>query len=183
MVKRFNHLRPSAETRQRMQYNDYHYWVLAEIIAKLSGMTVIDYAQKHILDPLNMTSTTWNHTEAAETGHIPRGYQREGRDLKHCREIHRQKGRFDISCHGRSTEIEWFIEGDGLFHAGPAGMTASFRDMVCTGTSAPGDGHHAADDAKARMAARATIAADPTPRPGRHHAPISDPCLRPSHPL
>lgn len=113
-----------------MQYNDIHYWVLAEVAHHLSGQPVPEFVQQHIFDPLEMRATTFNHTLAAETGNLAGTYERTGIDLAKCQEGWKARDALDRSCYGYPVETECFIEGDGIEFAGPAGIVASQADMV-----------------------------------------------------
>lgn len=131
MVEQLGHLRPSTELRQTMQYNDYHYWVLAEIVVQLSGRSVPNYVQEHLLDPLGMTSTTFNTTAAeAKPGRSVGSFERFGMNSVECRRVWSQDNKLDRSCYGYPAATEWFVEGDGLWYTGPAGVVISYSDMV-----------------------------------------------------
>jgi CubicO group peptidase (beta-lactamase class C family) len=132
IIKRLRHLKPSTELRQVMQYNNYHYWVLAQIIPRLTNYSYIDYVKTHILDPLNMTSSTYNHTLAKGTGRRAQPYVREGKDALKCRTVWSEHKKLDRSCYGHPFASAWFTKGgDGTFIAGPGGLVSSANDMVC----------------------------------------------------
>jgi CubicO group peptidase (beta-lactamase class C family) len=115
-----------------MQYNNYHYWVLAQIIPRLTNYSYIDYVKTHILDPLNMTSSTYNHTLAKGTGRRAQPYVREGKDALKCRTVWSEHKKLDRSCYGHPFASAWFTKGgDGTFIAGPGGLVSSANDMVC----------------------------------------------------
>jgi CubicO group peptidase (beta-lactamase class C family) len=113
-----------------MQYNNIHYWVIAEIVAHLTKGTYPEYVKHHILDPLGMTST-YNHTEAGETGRRAESFVRAELNSTRCYEVWEQDDRLDRSCYGQPFPTSWFAKGNGLFVAGPGGLVASANDMVC----------------------------------------------------
>ena len=123
MVERLRYLRPSTEIRQTMQYSDYGYWVLAEVMVRLTRQPVPSFVQTHLLDPLNMTTTKFNHTEAKETGNLAGGYGRVGIDRRECGRIWKEQGKADCSCYGRPLATEWFVKGDGMW-------TSRYCDLV-----------------------------------------------------
>jgi CubicO group peptidase (beta-lactamase class C family) len=51
-----------------MQYNNIHYWIIAEIVAHITKGSYTDFVKVNILDPVGLSSSTYNHTEAKETG-------------------------------------------------------------------------------------------------------------------
>lgn len=114
-----------------MQYNNYHYWVLAQIVPRITDFTYIEYVKTHILDPLDMKSSTYNHTVAESTGRRARSYVREGKDALRCREAWSKHKKLDRSCYGYPFATTWFTKGsDGTFIAGPGGLVSSTNDMV-----------------------------------------------------
>lgn len=123
-------LKPSTELRQVMQYNNYHYWVLAQIIPRLTNYTYIDFVKTHILDPLSMSASTYNHTLAESTGRRAQSYVREGKDGQKCRLAWSEREELDRSCYGYPFASSWFTKGDGTFIAGPGGLVSSANDMV-----------------------------------------------------
>jgi CubicO group peptidase (beta-lactamase class C family) len=129
-ISRLRYLKPSTEIRQVMQYNNYHYTVLAQIIPRLTGMAFIDYVQAHILDPLDMTSSTYNHTVAESTGRRAESYVRKGKDGRRCRQSWVKQNKLDRSCYGQPFATSWFTKGDGTYNAGPGGLVSSANDMV-----------------------------------------------------
>jgi len=112
-----------------MQYNNIHYWVIAEIIAHLTDVTYPHYVQQHILDPLDMTAI-YNHTQAGETGRRSESFVRADLNSTRCAEVWEKKDKLDRSCYGQPFPTSWFSKGDGLFIAGPGGLVASANDMV-----------------------------------------------------
>jgi CubicO group peptidase (beta-lactamase class C family) len=130
IISQLKHLKPSTEIRQVMQYNNYHYWVLAQMIPRLTSLSYIDFVQTHFLDPLDMASSTYNHTAAESTGRRAKSYVREGKDGKQCREAWSKHDQLSRSCYGHPFATTWFTKGDGTFIAGPGGLVSSANDMV-----------------------------------------------------
>ena len=111
-----------------MQMNDRHYWVLAEIVKRLSNVSIVDFAFEHLFGPLNMTTTTVNHTAAAMTSNLAGSYVRQGINPTKCQASWDDAGRMNRSCFGYPVATEWFVEGPGLFIPGP--IISSCTDMV-----------------------------------------------------
>lgn len=115
-----------------MQMNDRHYWVLAEVLKRLTSRSVVDLVYEQF-DHLNMTATTVNHTAAALYGELAGNYVRQGIDSSNCATIWHIAGKMDRSCYGYPVATEWFVEGPGLFIPGP--IISSFADMVSPSVS------------------------------------------------
>jgi CubicO group peptidase (beta-lactamase class C family) len=113
-----------------MQYNNIHYWVIGKIVAHLSKGTYVDFVQSHILDPLGMSNTYYNHILAEETGHRATSFVRADVASKRCYEVLSDQ-KIDKNCYGRPAAISWFAKGDGLFIAPVGGLVSSTQDMVC----------------------------------------------------
>lgn len=128
MIHQLRYLRSSTEIRQTFQMNDRHYWVLAEIVKRLSSTPIVEFVHKHIFDPLNMTTTTVNHTAAAKTGNLTGSYVRQGINPSKCRAAWHVTGQMDRSCIGVPVATEWFVDGAGQSVPGP--IISSFTDMV-----------------------------------------------------
>lgn len=113
-----------------MQYNNLHYWIIAEIVAHVTNGTYPDFVKTRVLDPIGMTSSTYNHTQAGETGHRAGPFVRAGQNATRCAEVWAEQDKLDRACFGQPFEIPWFFEGDGLFLAGPGGLLSSASDLV-----------------------------------------------------
>lgn len=111
-----------------MQTNDRHYWVLAEIVKRLSGIPIVDFIHEHLFGPLNMTTTMVNHTAAAATGQMAVSYIRQGINPSKCAAAWHGDGKMNRSCYGFPVATEEFVEGAGLYIPGP--IVSSFTDMV-----------------------------------------------------
>ena len=114
-----------------MQFNKHHYWVLTEVVQQLTSSSLPKFVQTHILDPLNMTSTTYNRTEAVKAGKTAGAFEREGLSFHKCKKAWEQTGRLSRACYGHAVPVEWYVRGDGWFVNGPAGIVSSIDDMVC----------------------------------------------------
>jgi len=57
----FNNLQIAAPFREKAIYSNWGYTVAAEVIEKLSGMSLGDYVNDKIFEPLNMSNSTLNH--------------------------------------------------------------------------------------------------------------------------
>ena len=112
-----------------MQYSNIHYWVIGKIVEHLSKTSYVDYIQTHILDPLGMSSSYYNHKVAQDTGHRAEPFVRANRNPKKCKVSSVKE--MDMSCHGRPFATSWFAKGDGLFVAPVGGLVSSAEDMVC----------------------------------------------------
>lgn len=126
------YLRPSTEIREQFQYDDHHYWVLAEIVRQLSGVSFTDYVQEHILNPLQMSATTFNDSAVEASDNRADHFFRMAFDNIKCRETWDRTHEVDPVCVGQLQPIKWFLESEPQrdFFAGPAGMASTFRDMV-----------------------------------------------------
>ncbi len=56
-VKRLRHLRPSAGFRERYQYNNLMYYVMAHVVERVSGQRWEDFVRERIFEPLGMTAS------------------------------------------------------------------------------------------------------------------------------
>lgn len=131
IIARMRYLRPSCELREHWQYNNQHYVALSHMVAVHSGMPFHEYVQKHILNPLDMSSTTYNATIAKETGHRVDGFARAGLNSTLCKEGYRGIHKpLPKSCVGQQKGFGWWTETDAINEAGPGGITTSGIDMV-----------------------------------------------------
>ncbi|WVQ92970.1 hypothetical protein IAU59_000032 [Kwoniella sp. CBS 9459] len=132
VVGNLRHLRPSTEFRQAWQYNNLHYVTLAAVVEKLSGLSLPDFAQRHIFDPLNMTSTTYNATVAAMSGKRSDSFQRMGMNLTACMDDLESGSRVNgKQCLGDQGSFGWWAkENDDPSGAGPGGIITSAIDMA-----------------------------------------------------
>lgn len=128
-IRNMRYLRPSAELRDTFQYNNAHYVALSHLIPTLTGTPFIDYVQEHFFNPLNMTSTTYDHKKAAATGHRTDGFTHRHVNITQCAAKSTVAKR-DASCHGEPAPFGWYTYGDGIDIAGAGGVVSSLRDVT-----------------------------------------------------
>jgi len=119
-----------------MQYNNFHYFIIAEIVAHITKEPYPVYVKSHILDPVGMTSSTYNHTQASTTGHLSGSFVRADKNATRCAEMWAKHDKLDRSCYGQPFETSFFTRGNGLFIAGPGGLVSSAKDVVRVQSSA-----------------------------------------------
>lgn len=85
------------------------YIVASQIISTYAGMPYTQFVKERIWDPLNMTSTTFNDTEAAESGLLSENWTSTGRRIPF-----------------------WFPSSNLALAAAPAGVITNMIDMVCS---------------------------------------------------
>nr|XP_018259445.1 uncharacterized protein I303_08374 [Kwoniella dejecticola CBS 10117]OBR81603.1 hypothetical protein I303_08374 [Kwoniella dejecticola CBS 10117] len=112
LIAGMRHLKASTEMRRDFQYNNHHYITMGLIIERVSGLTLPEYVQQHIFDPVGLKSATYNSTHAAVSGH-----RSDGAD------------QLDSRCLGVQGCLDWWTETDGLFEAGAGGILLSAIDM------------------------------------------------------
>ncbi|KAJ7635884.1 beta-lactamase/transpeptidase-like protein, partial [Mycena rosella] len=78
LIKRLRYLKPSASFRDDLQYNNLMYAVLSYLPTALlpDKPPFARYVKEHILDPLQMNSTTYSFTAANATGRMADGFSR-----------------------------------------------------------------------------------------------------------
>lgn len=150
-VRNMRNLRPNAEVRETFQYQNGHYVSLAHMVPTLTNIPFIEYVRTHFFGPLGMNSTTYNHTEAAATGHRTDGHTHTDVNMtdcvaqakaiddlkKHGKHKHRKggkgrkrKGKRPAACHGQIAPFGWWMSTDGISNAGPGGVVSSARDVA-----------------------------------------------------
>ncbi|OCF32472.1 hypothetical protein I316_05899 [Kwoniella heveanensis BCC8398] len=131
VVANLRHLRPSTEFRQAWQYNNLHYVTLAAIVEQLSGLALPEFAQRYLLDPLDMTSTTYDASVAESSGKRSDGFQRMGMNLTACiDDLARGVEVNGKQCLGEQGSFGWWNKGDDPSGAGPGGIITSAADMT-----------------------------------------------------
>lgn len=73
LLAKMAHLKPSAELRQVMQYNNMHYSVLAHVVSKITGTAFGEWVEKNIFEKLGMGATSYNHTQTMADGFALKG--------------------------------------------------------------------------------------------------------------
>ncbi|KAJ7914440.1 beta-lactamase/transpeptidase-like protein [Mycena leptocephala] len=77
-IRRLRHLKPSTGFRELWQYNNHMYTLLSYFPPLLVGIPFETYVNDFILQPLNMSSTTYFSKTAAESGYLADGMGRDG---------------------------------------------------------------------------------------------------------
>jgi CubicO group peptidase (beta-lactamase class C family) len=131
LISNMQYLKPSSEPRQRWQYNNQHYILLSHIVTVVTGTPYPEWVKQNIFLPLNMTSTTFNATEAWTSGHSTDAYVRDGRNATKCAEVFNgtHKG-IEHVCLGRAVSIGQWGDGNFLFLAGAGGVVSTAHDLV-----------------------------------------------------
>lgn len=75
VLRRLKYLEPIAELRTRYIYNNHMYTVLSEVVASVSGKPYQQYVAEHILQPLEMRSTTARPAELPADRIAPRHWR------------------------------------------------------------------------------------------------------------
>ncbi|VDC03880.1 unnamed protein product [Peniophora sp. CBMAI 1063] len=78
MVSRLRYLRPAFEIRERYHYNNIMFMTAQHIVTTYAG-SFTDFVRDRIFLPLNMTSTTYSYSEAAESGKTTQNWGENGR--------------------------------------------------------------------------------------------------------
>ncbi|WWC72853.1 uncharacterized protein I206_106817 [Kwoniella pini CBS 10737] len=130
IVAKMRYLKPSTELRRNLQYNNNHYVALGLLVERVSGLTLPEYVQKHIYDPIGMSTATYNSTQAAKSGHRSDGFMNSVPNLGICKQnLEDSLERMDEKCLGIHGNLNWWTDGDGLEEAGPGGILLSANDM------------------------------------------------------
>jgi CubicO group peptidase (beta-lactamase class C family) len=97
---------------------------------RLYGIPFTRYVKAHILDPLDMSDTTYDPEVAARTGRRADGFVRVGRDL----EAFAKDDKRDVAspeCQGVTMNIGFWTESKETI-AAQSGIISSPRDIVST---------------------------------------------------
>ncbi len=70
----------STATGSAFEYSNFGYAILGRIVANVSGMPYVDYVNRKILAPLDMTSTWWDARDIP-AGRLATGYRRQDANL------------------------------------------------------------------------------------------------------
>ncbi|KAI0346460.1 beta-lactamase transpeptidase-like protein [Trametopsis cervina] len=81
VIHRMRHLRPTFELRERFQYNNMMYMLVSHVVTLYSGMSFPDFVKSRIWSPLNLTSSTYNITEAFASGLLSQSWTKDGRRI------------------------------------------------------------------------------------------------------
>jgi CubicO group peptidase (beta-lactamase class C family) len=128
----------SAEIREVYQSNNLHYIMIDSIVAATTGVPFVDYVKEHILDPVGLKDTMYNHTAAAETGRRTHTFAHVGVNKTECAlRSHFGNDLFlHKSCRGSIHSYGWWTPTDGIAEAGCGGLVSSIQDVV---SRSPGD--------------------------------------------
>ncbi|KAF8626617.1 hypothetical protein AX15_004784 [Amanita polypyramis BW_CC] len=81
MIVTLRSLRPSAEFREKYQYNNLMYETLSYLPHVLLGQSLESYVAQHLFGPLNMSASTYSVAKAEAAGNLAHGFQWSMRDL------------------------------------------------------------------------------------------------------
>jgi CubicO group peptidase (beta-lactamase class C family) len=106
LIHNLRHLEPSAEFRERFQYNNLMFMTAGYVVEHVSGKTWEAFTQEHLLDPLGMTRANFSVEEMA-------------RDPNHALPFEQEDGKNER------------VPYRGIDAVGPAGsINASAREMA-----------------------------------------------------
>ena len=126
VMLRMRDLRPAFELRAHWSYNNLvinflyflnrspnipnlqMYMLGSHLVTRYSGTPYTEYVRERIFSPLNMTSTTYRPSEAAESGKATENWTGMGRRIPW-----------------------WFTDDQVELIAGPGGVISNVPDMVC----------------------------------------------------
>ncbi|WWC95629.1 hypothetical protein V866_002494 [Kwoniella sp. B9012] len=135
VISRMNYLRPSTPFRHDGQYQSLHYIVMDKVVSTLTGTSFVDFVKTHIFDPIGMTHTYHNHTQAVESGlKIADGFVHEDVDIAGCTaasEAYIKHGGNAslIPCAGELKSIGWWDRTDGVNIATTGSAITNSQDM------------------------------------------------------
>ena len=115
VVKRVRSLPLSAEIRQAWQYSNDHYIILGHIVSVLTGQPLHEFIGRHVLQPLGMHDSLYNHTEARSTGRFTDSF------------FHLNRSTGGI---GKAEAVEQYFPGTRLNLAAAGGLVSSSRDVA-----------------------------------------------------
>ncbi|KAJ7873502.1 beta-lactamase/transpeptidase-like protein [Mycena olivaceomarginata] len=81
LVLRMRHLRAAYEFRQLLEYNNQMFVTGSYVVAKLSGMAYRDFVEKHIMLPLNMSSSTMHPDRVSKSDRFSQTWTPSGRRI------------------------------------------------------------------------------------------------------
>jgi CubicO group peptidase (beta-lactamase class C family) len=132
IIKNLRNLKPSAEFRHAWQYNNMMYTTASYLPELFANMSIMEYTQEHILDPLRMTSTFYDVKKARDTGHLSDGFYCDGLDMRACYEdmvpklanaTEGQDVAINPLCLGKQEAIGWWLQpGEEAGIAGAGGI-------------------------------------------------------------
>ncbi|KAF7428064.1 hypothetical protein PC9H_007283 [Pleurotus ostreatus] len=120
-IKKYRHLKPSAELREAFQYNNNMYALLSYLPTVLlpSSPSLARYVKAKIFDPLDMSATTYSYQIAAQSGNLAEGFARQG-----------MKSAFDAGTPQALPYWDPHSTEDGDLIAGAGGIISNAVDMA-----------------------------------------------------
>ncbi|KAI0689020.1 beta-lactamase/transpeptidase-like protein [Cytidiella melzeri] len=106
IIRRQRYQRTAFELRQRYHYVNQLYMLGAHVISIYSGMDYTIFVKSRILEPLNMTYTTFYESEASKDGLLTQSWTATGRRIPY-----------------------WFSDSAVPLAAGPMGLISNLIDM------------------------------------------------------
>ncbi|WVW85468.1 hypothetical protein I302_107506 [Kwoniella bestiolae CBS 10118] len=127
LLNMMSHLPPSSHFRNKWQYNNDNYLILAHIVSVLSRQPFTDFLQYNFLEPLGMTSALFDPIEAKWTGKRSDAILRIGKGMEIVSS--NSDGR-QIKLQGQKRNIDWWTKGKGESMWGSAGLIMSINDVT-----------------------------------------------------
>ncbi|KAF7343155.1 F-box domain-containing protein [Mycena venus] len=118
MISTMRFLRPSAELRERYQYNNLMYETLSHLPPTLLNQTYESYITEHLFSPLGMASSTYSVAEAEERGTLAHGFHWDMQDYL-----------FGLNGTRTATVPYFHRPGEEKIWAGAGGVLTSARDL------------------------------------------------------
>ncbi|OCH90097.1 beta-lactamase/transpeptidase-like protein [Obba rivulosa] len=81
IIKRMRFLKSPYELREKFQYNNQMYSVVAHIISIYAGQPFPDFVSERVFKPLNMTDSTYDAVRAEQSGKLSHGWSPTGRRI------------------------------------------------------------------------------------------------------
>lgn len=120
---------------ERYAYNNMAFYLLGEIIARVTGTTYAEHLQRELLGPLGLERTVYCDDKLV-IPHRAQGYEYEGRQIIHARYLStRNAGAAGSLCSTVGDMVRW----THLLHGGQVVSAASLREMTAPTRLASGD--------------------------------------------
>ena len=84
VVERLKYLEPACPFRSQWKYSNINYYVAAEIIGRITGLSWDAFIESEILRPLGMTDTVFSQGQAREKKDYVTGYRLENGECVRC---------------------------------------------------------------------------------------------------
>ncbi|WP_255478791.1 serine hydrolase [Rufibacter sp. XAAS-G3-1] len=135
MVELFGKQPLAFQPGEKYEYNNMAYYLLGEIISRVTGMPYADYVERELLQPLNLNNTVYCHDQRVIPNRAE-GYEYEKGKLINARFVSMQvAGAAGALCSTLGDLIRW----THLLHAGKVVSPASLRQMISPTVLASGD--------------------------------------------